>query len=160
MFKDNAAERFKGHAYKNGFRYSPVQPQTLFGLLRNKVKDFIASKKEIPKYYSYDEEWADILKAAKRSNSKVLLSGFVCFDDTPRRGMRARIIQGFSLEKFSHYLSELLLISKEQNKEYVFLSAWNEWGEGMYLEPDVNFKYGYLASVKDALLAAGVFREG
>lgn len=47
--------------------------------------------------------------------------------------------------------SELLKISIKQGKEYVFLMAWNEWGEGSYLEPDTTSQYDYLKAIQGAL---------
>ena len=30
----------------------------------------------------------------------------------------------------------------------ITINAWNEWAEGSYLEPDTEFKYGFLKAVK------------
>ena len=47
-------------------------------------------------------------------------------------------------------MSELLSIAKSQNKEFILLTAWNEWGEGNYLEPDLDSGLGYLEAVRDS----------
>lgn len=99
----------------------------------------------------YDERWQKILTNARHMSSKDFLSGAVGYDDTPRRGLKGIIVEGSTPAKFRKYFTELLKISMAQEKEYVFCPAWNEWGEGMYLEPDTLNGYGYLEALKAAL---------
>lgn len=33
----------------------------------------------------------------------------------------------------------------------MYINAWNEWGEGTYLEPDEYYGYQYLEVIKEAL---------
>ena len=71
-------------------------------------------------------------------------------DWVPRRGKKGHVIVNSSPELFEKYLTMLLAKSETEGKEMVFLNAWNEWGEGMYLEPDEKFEMGYLNAVKRA----------
>lgn len=41
----------------------------------------------------------------------------------------------------------------------LFLFAWNEWGEGGYLEPDTKNKYGMLEAIKKAILTSSEVDE-
>ena len=63
----------------------------------------------------------------------------------------AIIILNESPEKFGEYMKKLMTISKKQNKEFVFLMAWNEWGEGAYLEPDTVDGNSYLEILKKVI---------
>ena len=71
------------------------------------------------------------------------------YDDTPRRGKRGKIIKDATADKFQKYLSTLVEICEYQNKEYIFLTAWNEWGEGAYLEPDEKNKMTFLKAIQN-----------
>lgn len=103
--------------------------------------------------YDYDKAWKQLLRHAESHAEAHRYHGaFVTYDDTPRRGaINGRLFRGASPEKFGRYLSKLLSISAAQRKEYVFLTAWNEWGEGAYLEPDEENGYAYLEALRDAV---------
>lgn len=103
--------------------------------------------------FSYDEIWHRILKnATETKNKNIFLGAFVDYDDTPRRGGNGTAFIGATPEKFENYLHQLININDQANRhEYIFLTAWNEWGEGAYLEPDKRFGYGYLEAIKNAL---------
>lgn len=117
-----------------------------------KMKQLIDRKLNRPDLYNYKSTWRRAIKNASRlKNKNVFYSGFVGFDDTPRRGRKARILKGDTPELFEKYFTKLLQISKEHGKEYVFLTAWNEWGEGAYLEPDTRYGTAYLEAVKRAV---------
>ena len=82
------------------------------------------------------------------SDRIVYLSVFSGFDDTPRRGQHGTVTLGSTPELFERYLRTISTLSRERGNSLVFINAWNEWGEGMYLEPDEKFQYGYLNAVK------------
>ena len=66
------------------------------------------------------------------------------FDDTPRRGRNGRFLEGTSPKLFEKYLYLLMRKNQAEGNEYTFINAFNEWGEGMYLEPDKKNGYAYL----------------
>lgn len=113
---------------------------------RNKVQEKVL-------IYSYDSVWKQIIKNAKRCHDRNMYFGaFVNYDDTPRRGNKGKVVIGSTPEKFGKYLRELIKVSRTQGKEYIFLTAWNEWGEGAYLEPDIFSKEEYLEKFSDAIV--------
>ena len=75
----------------------------------------------------------------------------MAFDDTPRRGSQARMICNSTPEKFKYYFKKLYRLCCENNKELLLLTAWNEWGEGAYLEPDEENGLAYLEALKSAV---------
>lgn len=100
-------------------------------------------------YLDYDEVWERILKR-RCTDENGYLGGFVGFDDTPRRGYKGKIMYGGTPDKFKKYMIRLLLKAGKAGNEFIFINAWNEWGEGMYLEPDKQWGFQYLEAVKEA----------
>ena len=75
---------------------------------------------------------------------------FVDYDDTPRRGSKGVVTFGSSPRRFEYYLKQSLRLAQKEGNEFLFINAWNEWGEGNYLEPDEKNGYAYLKAVKRA----------
>jgi len=57
-------------------------------------------------------------------------------------------VEGATPAKFQRYLAAAKTLSEQRNQEYVFLACWNEWCEGMVLEPTKLDGYGYLEAVQ------------
>lgn len=104
--------------------------------------------------FKYNKIWQKILKdAGNCKDEKLFYGAFVSYDDTPRRGkMKSKIVKGETPHMFYRYFRQLLQIAEKQGKEYVFLTAWNEWGEGAYLEPDMDNSYSFLEALKKAIV--------
>jgi hypothetical protein len=87
---------------------------------------------------------------------------FVGWDNTPRRGDKAIVLINATPEAFARGFRTVLqsLAAKPQQSRIVFLNAWNEWAEGMYLEPGRLHGHGFLEAVKSELAhAAAAERE-
>jgi GT2 family glycosyltransferase len=76
------------------------------------------------------------------------------WDNTARRQNHGFCIENSSPEAFQAWLEAALektQIQESGDERIVFVNAWNEWGEGAYLEPDDRHGYSYLEAVKNAL---------
>ena len=75
-------------------------------------------------------------------------------DRTPRAGKDAVILTGSTPELFKQYLKDTLRIirNKPEENRFLIINAWNEWGEGNYLEPDLRFGHGYLEALKEVII--------
>lgn len=68
------------------------------------------------------------------------------YDHSPRSGTKGTIITGSNPAKWEFLLQNLIkIISQRQDRnDIIFIKAWNEWGEGNYLEPDSRYGRKYL----------------
>ena len=75
------------------------------------------------------------------------------WDRTPRAGIKTDPLVDSTPEKFQRSVEEALQIvkSKQPNHQILFLKAWNEWGEGNYVEPDLKFGHGYIQAIRNAV---------
>jgi len=105
------------------------------------------------KVYSYAD--ATRLMAAVRPAFPHFPSCFVGWDNTARRGRDAIVMVDSSPELFRSQLSLMAngVLRKQPEERVVFINAWNEWAEGMYLEPDARSGHGYLRAVASVIEA-------
>lgn len=108
-----------------------------------------SSGKNVRSYYQYEDIWNRII-SRDIDQDGIIYGGFVGYDDTPRRGRGGTVIDGATPVAFKKYMCQLLKKNEIQGNKIVFINAWNEWGEGMHLEPDGKYKYAYLEAIKEA----------
>ena len=104
--------------------------------------------------YDYDILWKNIINRKYDLDEKIFLGACVDFDCTPRHGKKGNLALGGNPEKFGYYFEEICKKSIRRHNEYIFINAWNEWGEGMHLEPDKKYGIEYLKAVKTGLANA------
>ena len=75
------------------------------------------------------------------------------WDNTARRQDKATVFVGSSPEIFEHWVAKMVADTLEKFRgedRLLFVNAWNEWGEGCHLEPDVRYGRQYLQALRNA----------
>lgn len=99
----------------------------------------------------YDEMWENISNAGKIDGHKTYYCAVPNADDTPRRGRHdGALFKNFTIEKFYDGMCRIYEKSIAAGNEFVFINAWNEWGEGTQLEPDEYYGYSKLEAIYKA----------
>lgn len=76
------------------------------------------------------------------------------FDNSPRKKRVSTIYENYSPEQFFMFNKKIIEWTRNNyNKKnrFIFINAWNEWGEGAYLEPDKKYGYASINSLSRAL---------
>jgi hypothetical protein len=76
------------------------------------------------------------------------------WDRSPRSGRKAIVYTNSTPDVFEKQVKDALALVKDKKKEHkiIFLKSWNEWGEGNFMEPDLEYGHGYLDALKRQLL--------
>lgn len=100
--------------------------------------------------YDTSDIWKNSLNKQGFLGAKTYFMAFTGFDDTPRRGNKGKVLINNNEQEFFTGLVQSMIKSIQCENHFLFINAWNEWGEGMYLEPDKRNKYAYLEQINRA----------
>lgn len=76
------------------------------------------------------------------------------WDNSARMVDDAIIYINSNPEIYKEWLSRAISISLNDNKNMVFVNAWNEWAEGAHLEPSSWYGYAHIESTRAAIKAS------
>ena len=106
-------------------------------------------------------DWRPCVELSRKyANPGYKLFRAVCpsWDNTPRRKNFSRVLVNYSPRGYHEWLlnaiDETCYRFQNHDERLVFANAWNEWGEGAYLEPDAGYGYAFLEATRLALASA------
>ena len=85
-----------------------------------------------------------------KMKKKVYLGTVPVWDNTPRRSYKGLVYTNSSKNNFLRHLQKLNSLTSDS--EFIYVNAWNEWGEGAYLEPDVENGYSFLEAIYEVVM--------
>ena len=101
----------------------------------------------------YKNKFFNINNISYTNEYPIFRGSMLEWDNCPRRN-DCFIFDYYSPEQF-YILNKIIIewTNKYYNKtnKYIFINAWNEWGEGTYLEPDEKYGYASINSLSKAL---------
>jgi len=83
-----------------------------------------------------------------KTNYPVFKGAMTYFDNTARKIYTGAQLFFIPPKLYQKWLTRLV---QESQTDQIFITAWNEWAEGMHLEPDQRYGYAYLQATKNAL---------
>ena len=94
-------------------------------------------------YYAPEDAWENIYPT--------IIPGW---DRSPRVGVAEGIYVNATPDNFQKHIEDAVEIVNKRPDEHkiIFLRAWNEWGEGNYVEPDRKYGHGFLEAIRKAIM--------
>jgi lipopolysaccharide biosynthesis protein len=146
---------FDGDLLSMGFdAQSEFHPGTVFRYCKNITEEINFVQEE---FKGLVLDYADLVKNKKYMNfqaRKLFRAVMPMWDNTPRRNNTAMIYEGSSPALYKEWLIDVLRETHSRgdlDAPFVFVNAWNEWGECAYLEPDRKYGYAYLKATRQAI---------
>lgn len=130
---------------ENILRHCPERWVEKMRVVRNKVRTHYV-------LHPYEKVFKTVLKRKFTYKDKDIFNmAFMEWDNTARYREKATVYHGCTPAIFERYFN--LLVKQEmknhaEEKQYIYINAWNEWAEGTYLEPDTDNQFAYLEAVK------------
>jgi len=75
------------------------------------------------------------------------------WDNTPRSGTNGTVFKNATPSLFQEQLKRAVkrVSVLPENKKFIFVKAWNEWAEGNYLEPDLQYGTQFLEVIQQEI---------
>lgn len=129
--------------------YSGMKIENGINFIRRALKKVLKFK-YVKSIFNYKE----VCRQMERricENPNHMLGAFAEWDNTPRHGSNGTVFKGFNIDTFRTCFYKQLKKSKEHKKPFLIIDAWNEWGEGAFLEPDQVYGYEKLEVIKECV---------
>jgi len=136
-------------------------------LLTNDI-NFTGKKDGITAHiYDYKELVSEIkresiikAKNCKSNNTPIYRTCILSWDNAARKKDDFYTFAGFSLKSFYEWASLLTAEALKTSVPMFFINAWNEWGEGTYLEPDKKYGYANINTLSKAIYSLPLHNNG
>ncbi len=128
-------------------------PHQMINLKEDKIDSYIN-----PKFIGLIYDMQDYILNKKYNytyKGKLFKTVFPSWDNSARKAYSgAGVYNRMTPILYKKWLSDCINWTKEnhnENEQFVFINAWNEWAEGAHLEPDMKYGYAYLQATLDTL---------
>ena len=118
-----------------------------------RIKKHPGLQKKLPWYYPFRVDYKKlcdrIITSSKKIHvsKKVYFGAFTGWDNTSRHSKRGWVVTDISPREFARTIREMKKLTTPD--DFLFINAWNEWAEGMHLEPDEKNGYGFLEALQE-----------
>jgi hypothetical protein len=142
LYRDVAADGFDSGVYVR----LPAR-RTRADVLRMRVRRRLGGPEAYP--YSTDPAlWQPV-----RDDPRLQPSVYPNWDNTPRSGARGLVLTGSEPDRFARNVRNAVatLTDRPQAERLLWIKSWNEWAEGNFLEPDLEYGRGWLDALRSGL---------
>ncbi|WP_368165119.1 glycoside hydrolase family 99-like domain-containing protein [Bacteroides cellulosilyticus] len=138
--------------------FNAFNDASVFGIQENKNDLYLVARKIVARLFKYpiSYRYADAMKYRVHSEAKfddTIPTIIPNWDHSPRSGAKGVILTGATPQLFRKHVEEIINLIKDKKEEerIVFVKSWNEWGEGNYLEPDLQYGDGHLTAFRSVI---------
>lgn len=136
------------------YGFDAIYNDNIFGVLHreslvSKAIRYLKMKLfKMPMVFEYKEAIKYMLTKEEESED-VVPSIVPNWDHSPRSGATQPIFVNTKPKYFKQLVSNACAIANSKNNDLIIIKSWNEWGEGNYLEPDMQYGRGMLEALKE-----------
>jgi hypothetical protein len=128
------------------FKFGISFRKRVFNYIRKKLLNYpsVHEYQEVSKYFTgIEDNWDNVYPSIIPN-----------WDHTPRSGKGGLVYKNSTPDLFRKHVKDIFnkVSNKEKENNLVFIKSWNEWAEGNYMEPDLNYGRQYLEVLKEELL--------